>query len=279
MAEQPVKRLNIAEIRARKGKEKLVVLTAYSAPFAKILDNYADILLVGDSLGMVLYGMETTVGVTPDMMINHGKAVVKASRKACVVVDMPFGSYQASPEKAFESCARVMMETGCAAVKLEGGAEMAPTIAFLTERGIPVMGHVGLMPQRFHALGGFRTQGRNEESRQKVLEDALAVDAAGAFSMVIEGTVAEVAAEVTKAVSIPTIGIGAGVQCDGQVLVSEDMAGLASEYTPKFVKRYGNLSEVLETAAKAYAAEVRARVFPGAEHSFSAIPSPKKENA
>lgn len=266
-------RLTVPDIRARKGGVPLVVLTAYSTPFAKILDPHVDILLVGDSLGMVLYGMESTLGVTLDMMIAHGRAVVKGSGSACVTVDMPFGSYQQSTAQAFENCARVLADTGCQAVKLEGGAELADTIKFLTQRGVPVMGHVGLMPQHVHAMGGFKTQGRGEESRRKILNDARAVADAGAFAMVLEGVASDVAGEVTRQVAIPVIGIGASNECDGQVLVSEDMGGLFSDYMPKFVKRYGNLAGELETAARAYAEEVRARTFPAKEHCFAPNPA------
>lgn len=270
-------RITSSEIRARKGDVPIVALTAYTAPFAKLLDSHVDILLVGDSLGMVLYGMESTLPVTLDMMIAHGKAVVKSSSQACVIVDMPFGSYQASREKAFESCARVMAETGCTAIKLEGGAEMAETIHFLVERGIPVMGHVGMQPQNVHVYGGFRVQGRSEESRKKILRDAAAVENAGAFSLVLEGVAEDVAREVTAAVTIPVIGIGASSACDGQVLVTEDMAGLFSDYMPKFVKRYANLSEDLENAVRRYAEEVKSREFPGPEHCFSSGRIAKKE--
>ncbi len=261
------KRLTVRDIVARKRQTPLVVLTCYTAPVARILDEHVDILLVGDSLGMVVYGMESTLPVTLEMMIAHGTAVAKSSSQALVVVDMPFGSYQASPEQAMENCARVMAETGCQAVKLEGGREMASTIRFLVERGIPVVGHVGLMPQRVHALGGYRYQGRNEDEAATILQDAQAVAAAGAFAMVIEGVKEEVARHVTEQAEIPTIGIGASSACDGQVLVVDDMLGMF-ERTPSFVKQYANLSAVIEKAVKTYALDVKSRKFPSAEHCF-----------
>lgn len=262
------KRVSVPDIRARKSGVPIVMLTAYTAPMARILDPHVDILLVGDSLGMVVYGMESTLSVTLEMMINHGKAVVKGSGRAMVIVDMPFASYQASHEQAFNACARVMAETGAQGVKLEGGAEMASTIRFLTERGIPVMGHVGLMPQRVHALGGYRYQGRDDESAAHIVEDAQAVEQAGAFSMVIEGVKEPVAREVTAKVGIPTIGIGASPACDGQVLVTEDMLGL-SGHAPSFVKPYAELSGAVEKAVKHYGEEVRSRAFPSAEYCFT----------
>jgi len=263
-----IKRVTTRDIRARKGAEPLVVLTAYTAPIARLLDPVCDILLVGDSLGMVIYGMETTLAVTLDMMINHGKAVVKASSKACVVVDMPFGTYQESREQAFRNCARLMAETGCAAVKLEGGVELAETIRFLVDRGIPVMGHIGLMPQSVHTAGGFRAQGRADSEAEAIRADARAVSEAGAFAVVIEGTVEPVARALSDEIAIPTIGIGASPACDGQVLVIDDVLGLFDDFTPKFVKRYADLRPIITAAAEAYAAEVKARTFPGPEHCF-----------
>jgi len=264
------KRITVPQLQARKGGEPIVSLTAYSAPVARILDPYIDVFIVGDSVGMVLYGLPSTLGVTLDMMIGHGAAVVRGSERACVVVDMPFGSYQESAAQAFRNAARVMVETGCDAVKLEGGVEMAPTIAFLVERGIPVMGHVGLMPQSVHRMGGYRVQGKGRSAAQRLLTDARAVAEAGAFSMVVEGVVDSVAREITSTVPVPTIGIGASVACDGQVLVTEDMAGLFAEFTPKFVRRYADLGTALGEAAAAYARDVRARRFPGPEHIFGA---------
>lgn len=239
---------------------------------AGLMDDAVDVLLVGDSLGMVLYGMDSTLAVTLEMMIAHGAAVARGSKHACVVVDMPFGTYQASPADAFKNCARVLAETGCAAVKLEGGAAMAETIAFLTARGIPVMGHVGLTPQSVHQLGGYRTRGKTDDEADGIMSDATAVANAGAFSVVIEGTVEPVARAITKSVAIPTIGIGASVACDGQVLVAEDMLGLFSTFTPKFVKRYAELGREVTSAVEAYAADVRARRFPGSAHVVTTKP-------
>ena len=265
-----LKRLTLRDIAARKGAEPVVVLTAYTAPIAKLFDPHVDILLVGDSLANVVYGMETTLGVDLDTMIRHGQAVMRGSQRAMVVIDLPFGTYQESREQAYRTSARVMAETGCSAVKLEGGKEMAQTVRFLTERGIPVMGHVGLKPQSVHADGGFRAHGRDEAEAQRVIEDAVAIDGAGAFSIVVEGTVEPLAARVSKEIACPTIGIGASAACDGQVLVADDMLGLFTDYTPKFVKKFADLAPLVEQAAKDYAAEVRARSFPGPEHTFGA---------
>jgi 3-methyl-2-oxobutanoate hydroxymethyltransferase len=263
------KRLSTADIKARKNKEPLVALTCYTAPMARILDPHVDILLVGDSLGMVLYGMDSTLSVTLDMMIAHGRAVVKTSSLALVVVDMPFGSYQQSKEQAFASCARVMAETGAQGVKLEGGAEMAETIQYLVERGIPVMGHVGLMPQHVNVLGGYRYRGKNDEEAKLIQRNALAVEKAGVFSMVFEGIRENVARDITKKIKVPTIGIGASPACDGQVLVTEDMLGMSGDYVPSFVKQFGNVVPVIEKAVKAYHTDVRARKFPGPDHYFN----------
>ncbi len=246
----------------------IVSLTAYTTPIARLLDPHVDILMVGDSLGMVVYGLGSTLGVTLEMMINHGQAVVRGSQRALVVIDLPFGSYQESPEVAFRAAARVLAETGAQAVKLEGGAEMAATIAFLTQRGVPVMGHVGLTPQSINTLGGFRTQGRDDATARRVLADAGAVADAGAFSVVVEGTVEALATEITASIAIPTIGIGASPNCDGQVLVSDDVLGVFADFTPKFVKRYVELGPLISEAAATYSAEVRARTFPGPEHCF-----------
>jgi 3-methyl-2-oxobutanoate hydroxymethyltransferase len=262
------KRQTIRDFRLRKGGVPIVMLTAYTAPMARMLDPHVDVLLVGDSLGMVLYGMDTTIGVTLDMMIAHGQAVMRGSSQACVIIDLPFGTYQESPQQAFRSSARVMAETGAAGVKLEGGVEMAETIAFLTQRGVPVLAHIGLKPQSVNALGGFRAQGRGDEEAEKIRADAHAITEAGAFGVVIEGTVESVAREITAEIAIPTIGIGASPHCDGQVLVTEDILGLFGTFTPKFVKRYAQLSEQVSAAAEAYAAEVRDRSFPGPEHCF-----------
>ena len=267
----PMKRLTIPAIRARKDDgvttEPIVMLTAYTARQAQLLDAHCDLLLVGDSLGQVIYGLSSSVPVTLEMMINHGAAVVRGSYHAAVVVDMPFGTYEQSPEQAFANAARLLKETGCAAVKLEGGEAMAETVAFLTQRGIPVMGHVGLTPQAVNVLGGYNARGRSEAEAQKIVDDARALDAAGAFAVVIEGVVEPIAIAATKAIACPTIGIGGSAQCDGQVLVTEDMCGLF-ERVPRFVKRYANLAEEIETAAATYASEVRARSFPGPEQTY-----------
>jgi 3-methyl-2-oxobutanoate hydroxymethyltransferase len=265
-------RITTRDIRARKGAEPIVALTAYTASVAGLLDPHVDILMVGDSLGMVVYGLDTTLGVTVDMMIAHGRAVVRGSERACVVVDMPFASYQESPEQAFRNAARLMIETGAAAVKIEGGVEMADTVAFLVQRGIPVMGHVGLRPQSVHVTGGFRAQGRDDADAGALMADARAVAAAGAFSLVVEGTVEPVARALAGAVAIPVIGIGASPACDGQVLVVDDLVGLFTDFTPKFVKRYADLAPQIAEAARQFAADVRSRVFPGPEHCFAAKP-------
>ena len=264
----PQRRLTAPDIRARKGGEPIVMLTSYHAHTARILDQHCDVILVGDSLGMVMHGMESTLPVTLDMMILQGRAVMRGSQRALVVVDMPFGSYEASKEQAFLSAARVLKETGCGAIKLEGGQRMAETIRFLTERGVPVMAHVGLTPQSVNALGGFRAQGRDEADWAPIEADARAVVQAGAFSVVLEALAEPLAAQITREVAIPTIGIGASPACDGQVLVLEDMLGL-SPWAPKFVKRYTSLGPAIEAAVSAYAAEVRSRRFPGPEHVYA----------
>ena len=271
------KKVTVPEIRARKGGEPIVCLTAYTSLTAVLLDEHVDLLLVGDSLGMVLYGMDSTLGVTLDMMIAHGQAVMRGSRKACVIVDMPFGSYQESPQVAFRNAARVMKEVGCSGVKLEGGVEMAETIHFLVQRGIPVFGHIGLLPQSVNTAGGFRSLGREEKEAEGVLEDAKAVADAGAFATVIEGTVERVAREITESISIPTIGIGASPDCDGQILVTEDLVGLFSGFKPRFVKRYAELGESISASAKAYAEDVRARRFPTMDHCFGVKPPQTKK--
>jgi 3-methyl-2-oxobutanoate hydroxymethyltransferase len=251
-----------------KGGPPIVGLTAYTAPIARLLDPHVDFLLVGDSLGMVVYGFESTLPVTVEMMIAHGAAVVRASSQALVIVDLPFGSYQASAEQAFRTAARIVAETGCTAVKLEGGAEMADTVRFLTERGIPVAGHVGLMPQLLNIAGGFKVQGRGQRQADRLAADAAAIAGAGAFSLVIEGTVESVARSITEAVAVPTIGIGASPMCDGQILVTDDVLGLFTQFKPRFVKRYAELAAAIAAAAAEYAADVRARRFPGPEHCF-----------
>jgi 3-methyl-2-oxobutanoate hydroxymethyltransferase len=264
-------RMTVPALRAMKGTPQ-VWLTAYTTPIAQRLDPHCDVLLVGDSLGMVLYGLPSTLGVSLDMMIAHGAAVVRGARHACVVVDMPWGSYQESPAQAYRNAARVLAETGAAAVKLEGGTEMAETIRFLVARGIPVCGHVGLMPQSVNVAGGFRATGRTVDEAGKVTRDAHAVSDAGAFAVVVEGTLEPVAASITREIAIPTIGIGASADCDGQVLVIDDVLGTFNDFTPRFVKRYANLGEQIADAAERYAAEVRARAFPGVEHTFRKKP-------
>jgi len=257
-----VKRITAPDIRARKGGKPIVSLTSYHAHTARLLDQHCDFILVGDSLGMVMHGLESTVPVTLEMMILQGQAVMRGTKCALVVVDMPFGSYEATKEQAFMSAARIMKETGCGAVKLEGGVRMAETIAFLSQRGIPVMGHVGLTPQAINALGSFKAQGRREEEWAGIEADAKAVSDAGAFAIVLEAMAEPLAARITAAVAAPTIGIGASAACDGQILVLEDMLGL-SPRVPKFVKRYADLGPAIEQAVSAYASEVRARAFPG----------------
>ncbi|MFZ1467604.1 MAG: 3-methyl-2-oxobutanoate hydroxymethyltransferase [Paracoccaceae bacterium] len=256
------------EIRARKGSVPLVVLTAYSTPVARLVDPHCDVVLVGDSVGMVIHGLPSTLGVTMEMMILHGRAVVRGAAHAMPVIDMPFGSYEQSPQQAFANASRLMAETGAPAVKLEGGVHMAETIAFLTARGVPVMAHVGLTPQAVNTLGGYKVVGRADEAA-KVMADAKAVEAAGAFSVVLEKVPAGLAGKITTTLAIPTIGIGAGVDCDGQVLVVDDMLGLFTEFRPKFVKRYAELGHAADQAIAAYAADVRSRAFPGPEHAFA----------
>ncbi|MES2420027.1 MAG: 3-methyl-2-oxobutanoate hydroxymethyltransferase [Pseudomonadota bacterium] len=264
----PLKRLTIPAIRRQKGKTPLVMLTAYTVRTAQLLDPHCDMLLVGDSLGQVIYGLPSTVPVTLEMMAAHGAAVVRGSYHAVVVIDMPFGSYEASPEKAFESAAFLLKQTGAAAVKLEGGIAMAPTVKFLTERGIPVMGHVGLTPQAVNVLGGYGARGRTPEEAAKIVADAQSIAEAGAFSLVIEGVVEPIAIEITNTIACPTIGIGASAQCDGQVLVTEDMLGMF-ERTAKFVKRFADIADTISSATQTYADDVRARAFPGPEQVYA----------
>src|ERR1700754_2273475 len=265
------KRKTAPEIFARKGGEPIVMLTSYHAHTAALVDKYCDIVLVGDSLGNVMHGFETTVPVTLDMMILQGRAVMRGSKQAMVVVDMPFGSYEASKEQAFHSAVRIMKETQCGAVKLEGGVRLAETVRFLSERGIPVMGHIGLTPQSINTLGSFRAQGREEADWKPIEDDARAIAEAGAFSVVIEAVAEPLARKITEAISIPTIGIGASPACDGQVLVLEDMLGLSPK-PPKFVRRYGDLGTAIEAAIESYATEVRSRAFPGPEHVYGMKP-------
>ncbi|WP_395395078.1 3-methyl-2-oxobutanoate hydroxymethyltransferase [Novosphingobium sp. BL-8A] len=267
----PMKRLTVPAIQRRKAggltADPLVMLTAYTARQAQLLDEHCDILLIGDSLAQVIYGLPSTLPVTLDMMIAHGAAVVRGSYHSLVVVDMPFGSYEESPQQAFASAARIMAETGCAAVKLEGGVAMAETIAFLTSRGIPVMAHIGLTPQAVNALGGYGARGRSQEEHAKIVSDGKAVADAGAFAVVVEGVVEPIAISLTHSLEIPVIGIGASAQCDGQVLVAEDMLGMFDR-VPRFVKRYADMATLISEAAAQYAAEVRARAFPGPDQTY-----------
>lgn len=263
----PVKRISVPDIRARKGGEPLVCLTAYDAPTARLLDSHCDVLLVGDSVGMVVHGLANTIPVTLDMMIMHGQAVMRGANRAMVVVDMPFGSYEASPQQAFDNAARILRETGAQAVKVESGVYIADTVRFLAERGVPVMAHVGLRPQAALAEGGFKAKGRSDAERTRVLEEARAADEAGAFAIVVEGVAEDLASHVTQAVKAPTIGIGASAECDGQILVTPDMLGLF-DWTPRFVKRYADLKALTEDAVRAYAEDVRARRFPGPDEVY-----------
>jgi 3-methyl-2-oxobutanoate hydroxymethyltransferase len=267
----PMKRLTVPAIQRRKFEgrtaEPLVMLTAYTARTAQLLDPHCDMLLVGDSLGQVIYGLPSSLQVTLDMMCAHGAAVVRGSYHGAVIVDMPFGSYEGSPQQAHASASRIMAETGCAAVKLEGGVAMAETIAFLSARGIPVMAHVGLTPQAVNTLGGYNARGRSQQEHEKIVADGQAVQAAGAFAVVIEGVIEPIAIALTQSLEIPTIGIGASAQCDGQVLVTEDMLGMF-ERVPRFVKRYEAIAETISGAAAKYAEEVRARAFPGVEQTY-----------
>ena len=262
-----IRRLTAPDIRARKGGEPIVALTSYHAHTARIVDAYCDVVLVGDSLGMVMHGLETTIPVTLEMMILQGHAVMRGSKRALVVIDMPFGSYEASKEQAFASASRVLKETGCGAIKIEGGRRMAETVSFLVERGVPVMGHVGLTPQAINTLGSFKAQGRDEMDWAPIEADARAVVEAGAFAVVLEAVAEPLGRRITSQVTVPTIGIGASPACDGQILVLEDMLGL-SPRVPKFVKRFGDLGPSIERAVKNYAQEVRARTFPGVEHVY-----------
>jgi 3-methyl-2-oxobutanoate hydroxymethyltransferase len=266
-----MKRLTVPKIRAHKAdgetREPLVMLTAYTARQAQLLDAHCDILLVGDSLAQVIYGLPTTIPVTLDMMANHAAAVVRGSYHSVVVVDMPFGSYEQSPQQAFESATFLLKQSGAAAVKLEGGEQMAETVAFLNQRGIPVMGHVGLTPQAVNVLGGYGARGRDDAEATKIVGDAQALDKAGAFAIVLEGVLEPIAIEATKTVSCPTIGIGASAQCDGQVLVTEDMLGMFDR-VPRFVKKYEDIAGVIERTVVKYAEEVRARSFPTSDQTY-----------
>ncbi len=261
------RRISIHDIMAMKGQTPIVSLTAYSAPIARILDAHIDLFIVGDSLGMVCYGMDTTLPVTLDMMIRHGKTVVDNSSRALVVVDMPFGSYQSSPQQAFDNAAQLIAQSGAQAIKLEGGMEMVETVSFLTSRAIPVMAHIGLKPQHVNSMGGYKYQGRDSAAQTHLMAEAKAFEGAGAFAILIEGTQEALSADITRALRIPTIGIGASPDCDGQVLVTDDMIGLMPT-TPRFVQRFGAIGDAIDKAAADYAAATRARSFPTLDHCF-----------
>ena len=263
-------RVSPVDLRLRKGGVPIVCLTAYSTPMARLMDAAVDVILVGDSLGMVVYGFDTTVPVTLEMMISHGAAVARGARHACVVLDLPFGTYQESPVQAYRNAARALAASGVACVKIEGGEIMAETIRFLVERGIPVLGHIGLQPQTANTVstGGFRAQGRSEEDQARILADARAVAAAGAFAVVVEGVTESLARAITDTIEIPTIGIGASPHCDGQILVTDDVIGLFTDFKPRFVKRYAELAPQITAAIDAYAEDVRSRRFPGPEHTY-----------
>ncbi|GER07065.1 3-methyl-2-oxobutanoate hydroxymethyltransferase [Iodidimonas muriae] len=274
-ASAPIKRLTVPNLIKRKqAGEPLVTLTAYTAPMARLLDPHCELLLVGDSMGMALYGMDSTLGVTIDMIINHGRAVVRGSKRALVALDMPFGSFEASKQVAFTNAARMLSETGAQAVKLEGGKEMAETVHFLVERGIPVIGHVGLRPQSVHVIGGYAAQGRDEDAWEPIIEDAKAIEAAGAFATVVEGVAEPLAAKITESVNNVVIGIGASAACDGQILVTEDMLGLF-DWAPRFVKHYASLGPTISDAVARYADDVRARRFPSTDETYK-MRRPKK---
>lgn len=269
-----IQKMTVPKFSARKrhlnpeNKQPLVCLTAYSKPMAQLIDPHVDMILVGDSLGMVLYGFDTTLPVTLEMMIQHGAAVKRGASQALIVVDMPFGTYQASPEQAYTNAARVMVETGCSAIKIEGGLEMVDTVKFLTERGISVMAHIGLMPQTLEAAGGYRAHGKEAVEATRLLTEAKAFEAAGAFALLLEGIVEPVAAKITAEISIPTIGIGASPACDGQILVGDDVLGIFQDFTPKFVKQYAQMGEVISDAVAQYARDVRNNSFPENQHCF-----------
>ncbi len=271
--QETVKRLTVPDIRARKGGEPIVMLTCYDAPTAGIMDPYCDVLLVGDSVGMAVHGLSSTVGVTLEMMILHGQAVMRGAKRALVVIDMPFGSYEAGLETAYANAVRVLKETGAQAVKLESGPTAPATIDYLVKRGIPVMGHVGLLPQSINIDGSFRAKGKDEAERARILQSARDTADAGAFSVVIEGVAESLAREITETIDKPTIGIGASAACDGQVLVVSDMLGMF-EWTPKFVRRYADLRGEIDRAAAGYAEDVRSRRFPAeVETYFSKKPA------
>lgn len=263
-----IKALTPPDIMQMKNGDPVVCLTAYTTPIAKMVDAHTDLVLVGDSVGMVMHGMPNTLGVTMDMMVMHGKAVRRGISRSLLVIDMPFGSYEKSPEQAFENASLLMQETECGGVKLEGGEPMADTIRFLTQRGIPVMAHIGLTPQAVNVFGGYKTQGKGDDAAKRIMADAIAVEKAGAFSVVVEKVPDPLARKITKKIKIPTVGIGASVACDGQILVIDDMMGMFTDFKPKFVKRYASLGEQVEACVSEYASDVRKRNFPAPEHVY-----------
>lgn len=263
-----IRRISVPELTAYKGQKKIVALTAYSAPIARLLDEHLDMILVGDSTAMVGYGMPDTLSITPEMMTAHAKAVINATQRVCVVVDMPFGSFQESPERAFRSAAAMMAGSGVQAVKIEGAATLAPTTRFMVERGIPVLAHVGLMPQYVNVMGGFKAQGFSEEVAQRIIDDAIAHQEAGAFAVVLEGITEALGRRITETLRIPTIGIGASPACDGQILVTEDILGLSGPRIPKFAKQFADIGAAISTAVGQYAHDVREGRFPAMEHCF-----------
>ncbi len=264
------KRVTVPQILARKGGDPIVCLTAYTAPMAKLIDQFADLILVGDSVGMVVHGLESTLDVSLDMMALHGRAVRRGATRALVVVDMPFGTYEEGPEIAYRNAVRLIKETGCEAVKLEGGAYIAETIQFLTDRGIPVVAHIGLMPQAKNIKGGYKVVGRRQQEWRDIENDAQKVAEAGAFALVLEGVAEPLAEKITSLIDIPTIGIGASNKCDGQILVTDDMLGMFQK-TPTFVKRFADLETEITAGLQAYAEEVKARTFPAQEHTYAML--------
>lgn len=268
-----IKRISVSDILNKKNQEKIICLTAYTFPIAKILDNYCDIILVGDSLGMTIYGLPDTIDVTLDLMINHGKAVIKATKKSLIVVDLPFGTYEKSPAQALKSARKTIKETGCAAIKIETSLAMVDTVKYLTDRGINVMAHVGLLPQSVRKIGGYKYQGRDKKSATEILQTAKLVTKAGAFAVVIEAVPAALADQITAAIKVPTIGIGASATCDGQVLVIDDLLGLNQEFKPKFVKYYANLVEEISAAVEKFSKEVKSKKFPAKNNLDTVIPS------
>src|SRR5690625_1904416 len=265
---QTQKRRTVPELMSFKGQQKIVALTAYTAPFARILDAHLDMILVGDSTAMVGYAMRDTLSITIEQMAAHGAAVVRSTSQPCIVIDMPFGSFQESAQQAFRQAAYLLAHSGAAAVKIEGGAALAPTTKFLVERGIPVLAHVGLMPQYVNTMGGFKAQGLNEEAANLIERDALAHQEAGAFAVVVEGVAEPLGRRLTQRLSIPTIGIGASPDCDGQILVTEDILGLSGPRIPRFAQQFADVGALIDQAVQQYANDVRAGSFPTLDHCF-----------